>query len=388
MNKTPAWRRACAGILIILGCLTVTIAVAVVWLNQEVFSTDKYVETIAPLSQDPAIKDAVARSATNQLFERANAEQLTREALPDRADFLAAPIAGATQGFVEEQVRKLLDTSQFSDVWQNANREAHDLLLQVVLGRKGAISSENGKVVLDLSKLLDGIKSQVSARGIHIFDNISLAGSGIQFTIFEMPQISQAQRAINLLDRLAFWLPLAGLIFLGVGVYLSGNRMAAVFRAGLGVAVGMTVLLVLIALARSYYLDTLSSHPEIDMNAATSFFDIIMGSLKTTIRTSFGVALAIAALGFCLGPYPLSVRLRSSLPKIFRAAEEAGAKVDLWPAGAWITRQKTALRASGTVLALLILVAMDQPSLSQALTIVVILLAYLGILEFLARKSA
>ncbi len=137
MRNVPKWKNAAAVILIVLGCLVTAAAVAIVWLNQVVVDTDKYVETVAPLSEDPAIKDAVARSATDQLFELANAEQLTREVLPDRAGFLAAPIVEATKAFVQEQIRKELDSPRFVNIWTEANREAHDLVLQVVLGKEG-----------------------------------------------------------------------------------------------------------------------------------------------------------------------------------------------------------------------------------------------------------
>ncbi|MCL4473288.1 MAG: hypothetical protein M1539_00600 [Actinobacteria bacterium] len=359
MTDIPKWKSTAAIALIVLGCLVATCAVAVVWLNQVVVDTDKYVDTVAPLSEDPAIKDAVARSATDQLFARANAEQLTREALPDRADFLAAPIVEATKAFVEEQLRNQLDSPAFSNIWKEANRKAHDLVLQVVLGREGTISSSGGKVSLDLSNLLDNIKSQLSIRGINIFQNVSLGDSGIQFTIFESQSITQAQSALNLLDKLAYWLPVIALVFLAVAVWLSANRAAAVFRVGLGVAAGMVLLLVVLAYVRSRYLDAVGSAGTVDVPAATSFFDIIAGSLKTSVKSAFAGSLLVAFIGFTLGP-----------------------------AGAWITRQRTTLRAVGVVLALLALVLIDQPSLSQALLITVILLAYLGILEFLARKAA
>lgn len=388
MKNIPKWKSTAAIALIVLGCLVATCAMAVVWLNRVVVNTDKYVETVAPLSEDPAIKDAVAHSATDQLFARANAEQLTREALPDRADFLAAPIVEATKAFVEEQFRNQLDSPAFADIWKEANRKAHDLVLQVVLGREGTISSSGGKVSLDLSNLLDNIKSQLSVRGVNIFQNVSLGDTGFKFTIFESQSITKAQAALNLLDKLAYWLPVMALVLLGVAVWLSSSRAATVFRISLGVAAGMALLLVVLAVVRGRYLDAVNSSGTVDAPAATAFFDIIIGSLKTAVRRAFAGSLLVAFIGFALGPYPLAAELRSSLGKLFKTAEAAGTKVDLGPAGACIMRQKTSLQAAGMVLALLVLVLIDQPSLSQTLMIAVILLAYLGILEFLARKAA
>lgn len=388
MNKPGKWRNIAVTVLLVLGCLVATVSVATIWLNQVVLDTDKYVATVAPLSENPAIKEAVANAVTDELFRRSQADQLTREALPEKADFLVGPIIGVTEGFVYDQVQKLLDSAEFSKVWQEANRKGHDVVTQVLLGEKGTVTAQEGRISLDLSGLFEIVKTRLAEKGVTIFENVTLENTGAQLTIFQYENITRIQEAVSWLNHLAFWLPVIALALWGAAVWLSPSRMTALFRIGIGLAAGMALLLVGVGVGRGYYLDAISSSETIDVPAATSFFDIIISSLKSAIRQEFFIGLAIAAIGFIFSPYPSAVTLRSAIRKFYKEAVDTGEKIDLGPTGTWISRQKSGLRIGGIVLALVILVSMDQPSLSRALLVAMILALYLGVLEFFSRKAA
>ncbi|MFA5802638.1 MAG: hypothetical protein WC911_09230 [Thermoleophilia bacterium] len=387
MSIPAKWRNIAGIILIVLGCAVATLAVATIWLNKVVLDTDEYVVTVTPLSEDPAIKDAVASKITDELFKRTQAEDLAREALPEKADFLAAPIIGATQGYINEQVRKLLDSDEFVKIWKESNRNGHEILKQAIAGEKGAVYSEEGRVYLDLGVLFEIVKARLADRGITIFENVRIEDTGRQFTIFEYQNITVARQGVHLLSGLATWLPLIALAFFAASMWLSRNRWNTLFWIGLGFAAGMAVLLVGVAIGRGYYLDAAAARRSIDLPAATSFFDIIAGSLKTTLRRAFAFGLVVAAAGFIMGPYPLAVTIRASVAKLYRTGREAQDDIDMEPAGAWIAEQKGILRAAGIVLALVSLVVMDRPTLTTALLIAAALIVYISVLEFLAGKG-
>lgn len=388
MSITPKQRNIIAITLIVLGCIVGTISVIVVWLNLIVLDTDRYVDTVAPLSEDAAIKDAVADKLTVELFTRTQAEELASEALPDKVDFLAAPIVGATEGYVNEQIRKLLDSAEFSRIWKESNREAHRVLNHLLTGEEGNVYAQDGKVSLDLGGVLEIVKVRLAEKGITIFQDVTLDANSVQLTIFENENITKAQAGVSLLNRLAIWLPLIALILWVAAIWVSNSRAEALLLIGLGLATGMALLLVAAAVGRDYYLDAAAAAGNVDMPAATSFFDIIMGSLKTAVRETFAVALLLTAAGFIFGPYSFSVRMRTSVASLYRTGMDAGSNLDLRPAGAWVARQKTLLRVGGIALALIVLAFMDQPSLQRALLVALLLAAYLGILEFLSGKAA
>lgn len=381
-------RNVIAIILVVLGCVVGTVSVAIVWLNQVVLDTDKYVATVAPLSENAAIKDAVANRLTDELFTRTHAEQLASEALPDKVDFLAAPIVGATEGYVNEQIRKLLDSAEFSKIWKDSNRKAHRFLTHLLTGEEGTVYTQDGKVNLDLGGVIEIVKARLAEKGITLFENVTIDADSVQLTIFEYQNITKAQSGISILNGLATWLPLIALVLWAAAIWASNSRTAALLWIGLGLATGMTILLVAAAVSRGYYLDAAEAAGNVDMPAATFFFDIIMGSLKTAIRGTFAFGLLLAAAGFIFGPYSFSVKMRASVASLYKTGMDAGCNLDLRPTGAWVARQKTGLRAAGVALALIVLVAMDQPSLLRALLVSLFLAAYLGILEFLSSKAA
>ncbi|MHB8793092.1 MAG: hypothetical protein ACYC6O_07110 [Thermoleophilia bacterium] len=388
MSITPKQRNIIAITLIVLGCIVGTISVIVVWLNQVVLDTDRYVDTVAPLSEDAAIKDAVTNKLTTELFTRTQAEELASEALPDKVDFLAAPIVGATEGYVNEQIRKLLDAAEFSRIWKESNREAHRVLNHLLTGEEGNVYAQDGKVSLDLGGVLEIVKVRLAEKGITIFQDVTLDANSVQLTIFENENITKAQAGVSILNRLAIWLPIIALVLLAGAIVASNSRAEALLLLGLGLATGMVLLLVATAYGRNYYLDTAAAGGNVDMPAATSFFDIIVGSLKTTIKRAFAFALVLGLAGFVFGPYSFSVRMRTSVASLYRTGMDAGSNLDLRPAGAWVAGQKTLLRVGGIALALIALVFMDQPSLQRALLVALLLAAYLGILEFLSGKAA
>lgn len=375
--------------LIVLGCLAASISVPLIWLHEIVLDTDRYVETVAPLSEDPAIKDAVAAYATDELFQQVNAEELAREALPQRAEFLADPLVGMLNGFVNEQARKVLDSEQFSRLWRESNRKAHEMVLGVLTGEGGTLQAEEGKIILDLGGVLQEIKDRLAATGFFLFqDDGSRDSPGGRFTIFESPQISKVQEGIDILNRLALWLPFLALLFWGAGLWLAHSRRLAVFWIGLGLAIGMAVLQVGLGIGRTGYLDAVGQTGAVDQAAAASFFDIIVSSLKSSIRNTFAAGLLVAAAAFIAGPSSVSVKLRAGAVKIYHAARDTRARIDLGPAGAWVHAQKNILRGLGAAVALLIIFFMDEFSIERLSIILLVLLAYLGGLEFIARKAA
>src|SRR4051794_25034493 len=151
----PRRGRAIASIvLIVIASLLLPFAGATFWVRNIVLDSDRYVDTVAPLSHDPAVQEAAATRVANGVVDALDIEQRSREALPKRAQFLAAPIAAAAGQLTHTAALKLLESDQFDKVWRFANQRAHEQMVDALTGRKGrAITTDNGKVVLNLAPL-------------------------------------------------------------------------------------------------------------------------------------------------------------------------------------------------------------------------------------------
>jgi hypothetical protein len=115
VTRTPSRaRRRAVAVLVVLTTITTFVGTIAVWAHSVLLNTDRWVATVGPLAENEDVTDAVAAYLVDQIVQVLDVQQLAEEALPDRADFLAAPLTDAVQGFVTTKAQELLRTEQFS----------------------------------------------------------------------------------------------------------------------------------------------------------------------------------------------------------------------------------------------------------------------------------
>src|SRR5262245_44327928 len=92
-HDVPRWRRVVAMVLLIVGVVLVPVSLSAIWVRNTLLDTDQYVATVAPLADNPDIQQGLADRITTALFADDRVQDRIAEALPSRADVLAAPIA-------------------------------------------------------------------------------------------------------------------------------------------------------------------------------------------------------------------------------------------------------------------------------------------------------
>ena len=176
------------------------------------------------------------------------------------------------------------------------------------------------------------------------------------------------------------------LILLGIGVYVAKDHRRALIGAGVGVAIGMLLLALSLAVFRSLYLDAIPAQV-LPHDAAAVAYDTIVRFLRAGLRTVLVLGLVVAAGAFLTGPSVTAVRTRQSLAGAIGwlqgSAEHAGLRTG--PVGTWVHANRRALRIGAVILASLGLVFWDQPTGKVVIGLAVALLIALAIIEFLAR---
>jgi hypothetical protein len=176
------------------------------------------------------------------------------------------------------------------------------------------------------------------------------------------------------------------LIFLALGIYIAKGHRRALVGAGLGLAAGMLVLGLGIALFRSIYLNSLPLGI-LNHDAAASFYDTLVRFLRLGLRTVLVFGLIVALAGFLTGRSVTAVRARAGLTKgiawLRGGAEKAGFRTG--PVGAWVYTYKRVLRIAVVAIAALVLVFWDQPTGKVIIGITIGVLIALVIIEFLGR---
>jgi hypothetical protein len=386
-SDASRWRRIVGAVLVVVGCLLVPLSLSAVWVRNTLLDTDNYVSTVGPLASDPQIQQALADKLTNAIFTRVDVNQKIADALPPRAGFLAAPVANALRTTTDQAALRLVESSRFQTLWDKANRRAHAAVVNVLTGGGSRVSTENGTVAINTGQIVDNVKAKLDAKGINIFDKVTVPASSQQFVLFQSDDLEQAQGFVDFLQTIAWVLPFLALACLAGAVAVSKHRRRTIQRGAIGVALAVGVQLVLLKTGRSLYLDAVTTKNSTP-GAAGAVWDQVTSFLRTAGITVIVLALLIAVGAWVAGPSSAATRLRSwwhrTLGRSGESADEAA------PAGAvamFVTRYTPALRGVGVAIAFVVLIAWTNPTALTVLVIALVLLVYLAVVEFLGRAA-
>ncbi len=387
-HQVPRWRRIVAGAPVVLSCVLMPLSVAAVWVRNEILNTNRYVETVKPLASDPAVIASTAQKVTNELFAKVNVEKELKSALPKRAEFLAGPMAAALHSFAEDAAKKAIESKTFQDLWTRANRVAHDQVQKALTGRGKVISTRNGKVVLDLSEIMVTVRRFLRQKGIGIFDKVPIGRFALKYELFDAKQLEQAQTLVDLLNKVAWGLPVVALVCFGLGIWLSPHRRRTIIRWGIGTAIAVALLGAGITVGRSIYLDAVTS-PSLPRDTAATVFDTLVRFLRGGARAILAVGLIVSFVAWVTGPGRVAVRVRTTFREVFGGLGDRAEAIgwDFGGFGVWVYRSRNVLRIAGVVLALLSLVFADHVSATRLLVTTLVVLVYLGVVEFVSRAA-
>jgi len=371
--------------LVVLGALLLPIAVMTVWTRNQVLDTDRYLETIAPLGSDPAVVNALSTRISDAVTEAIDVKSLAQEALPENAQFLAAPIAAGAGTLVHEATTRLLRSDQFETLWVEANRTGHEGLVAVLTGRKGdVVNTENGKVVISLGPLVQEVLKRVDAQfGTDISSRIPAAKIDIKYTLIDSPQLAKLQNQVRWLDRFSYFTVVLALACFVGAVFASSERRKGVLRVGVGVAVSMLIALVAMSIARTQYLGHLPSQVH-STAAASAVFETLTRFLLQAFRVLFVLGAVILFAAWVAGPSRAATWVRTVWNRALgRGSSGIGGNVELGPVPAWVAAHLGLLRAAVAVVAALALVLWSRPTGKVVLLIAVVALVLLAILQVL-----
>jgi hypothetical protein len=391
------WRTVVATLLIALASLLAPLAVVAVWADKTVTDSDRYVETIAPLIDDPAIQSALADKITAEIFTYVDVEAVTKETfdaiaargLPPRIaaqlDALTGPIVNGVQSFTRTQVDKVVGSDAFAAAWVEANGVAHAELVKALTGQGGGtVNIADGAVSVNMAALIAVAKQELTEAGFGLAERIPVVDA--EFVIFRSADLTRVQSGFRLLDVLGVWLPIVALLLLLVGIYVAKSHRRAFIGAGLGIAGAMLALGIALTLFRRIYLDSIP--PEVlPRDAAASLYDTLVRFMRASLRRTAVAAVIIAAAAFLTGPSTTAVTVRrvlsSGIGALRRSAESAGLRTG--QVGSWVHSYRGPLRVAVVTIAGIALILWNEPSIQVILSVTAGTLLVLGIVEFLAR---
>jgi hypothetical protein len=390
-----AWRWVGSTVLLVLAALLFSVSTLAIFVRTQLLDTDRYVETVAPLARDPVVQDAIANRVTDEFMVKLDIAGLTQQlvtaleerGVPPIVNELVGPMVSGVRNFVHTEVHNVVTSDRFAQVWDSANRVAHDELDAILTSGKGEfLTAEGTQISLNVGALLTIVKQRLVDAGFGLAARVP--DTNITVPLFHVEQLPRIRTAVSILNTLYWLLPLVALLLLLAGVLVAPNRRRALLIGSLAFAIGLLLLLGGMAAARSYYLNNLPDTIK-SPDAVRVVFDtetrFLVQAIKT-LATLFGI---IALLCLIFGPSQPAVLLRRLVDRGLDAGGGALARtgVSMGPVPRVLRQYRRAIVVGVVALAVLILVLWGTPGIGGVIWLTVGALLLLGLIEIVARAE-
>jgi hypothetical protein len=391
-------RTIAAVALVIIGLLLAPVAVVSAWARLQLVDTDRFVETFAPLADDPDVQGLISDQVTTAIEERVDIPALTKDVfdgirsldLPPRAEdalgLLEAPAAQGLSTLVGNAIDRIVTSDAFSEIWRAALVASHKQFTAAIQGDPDAALaiSDTGALSIQLGPIIERVKERLAERGIGFASAIPAIDKSI--VIAKADSLVLLQTVYTLAVAVGTWLPFVVLLLLIAGVLIAKRRSAALVWTAGGLALTMLITLAGFGTGRLFFVSTVS--PSI-MPAATarSIWDQLVELMISSVAALIVLAIAVALIAWLSGPWRPARAVRSfandGFGTVRSSAEAHGITTGRF--GEALHRYRVAIFAGIAVIAALVLLANRPLEVSTVVWTVVLALVAVLLVELLSR---
>jgi hypothetical protein len=400
--KRLRWRRRLVMLLVVITSFGVLASTVAVWTHRTLLNTDEWVETVTPVAADPSVQAAVTNYLTDQAMSVLNAEDLLKQALPPKVDFLASPLSSAIREFVHDAIAKLIASDQFQRLWVNLNRFGHQITVNVLRGDTRFVQTADGTVSINILPILARAVQFVGEKVPGLLDGRTIpsditfdtpvdqarqemstalgrplpAEFGV-FELFKSDQLAAAQTAVVVFDRAVWVLLIVTFLCLVASIVLSIRRRRTILQLGLGIVLAMGIAVGVIASVKNLVLGLIVDPT--NRAAAASTLTQVVSSFTVEAKVLLVVGVLVAFGAFITGDHRWAVGLRNLVGRATGSAASTATSAyrnrsdQPFP---WVTKHRGELAIAGGVVAVLWLLLADT-----TIGLLVLVVVLLGIYE-------
>jgi hypothetical protein len=392
----PKLRRRLTLLLVVLACLGVAVSGVAVWLHSTLLVTDRWVETTAPIIEDPDVQRDVAERVGQEVVTALDLEARAREALPPDLDILAAPLALRVEDVISREAREFMASPEAYRLWTEANRIAHTQIVKLLREEPGFLYAEGDLIRLNVLPIVTRVMAALKERIPRLFPDVAtvpvvtaetppeeairrletafardLPPDFGQVELTEADRLDQAQAAVKLFDRTVWLLVLATAGLIAAAILYSPRRLRTALQLGAGSAIALALVLLVDSWLEAQLLAAVTERP--GNAAARTAITSIVGDFSGFLRILLiGAALvAVAAYIASRGELVASVAGRGR-DELARRRTTTGV----------LATHLDCFRLAGVVLGLVVVVAV-VPSWPWGLVLIAAVAAYELLLSWL-----
>jgi Short C-terminal domain len=313
--KSSLTRRMGIYALIVLAALLLMLSTFAVWVDRVALNTSVFTDTSTELLDDEDVRRAIAVRTIDEIYDSVDVEEELEGPLPEDVESLAGPTSATLRELGPGIVERALRRSELRRLWRRSVREAHETLVEVLEERSGTVSTEEGVVTLDVGDIVIE-----AADRIGVSDSVQgrISEDAGRIELLESDDLDFAQDAFQIMNAVAWMLPVLTLVIFGLAIWASRGRRRLTVRAiGIAVLLSGVLGLVVANLTGRYLVDSLANDSE-SSDAGHSAWGIVTELLRGSFRLQVAIGLLVLLGAWIAGPNPWAVGVRRALAPALR----------------------------------------------------------------------
>lgn len=332
---SPYGLGAGVGVLIALASVLLFVSFIALWTDRQIFNSDQWTKTSTEVIERPAVQNALATYLVDQLFESVDVEREIKQQLPGDWQVLASPATSALRSITLSGAKKVLELPVTQEAWSGANRIAHQALIDILSGREGNVSVQEGTVTINARSILEQAANKLGLSGNLVNKIPADAGS---FEIWHSNNLKTAQNAYRVFEGLSWIFAALTIMLYVLAIALArGRRRRAVIWMGASFVVVGLLVMIAVSLARTPVVDSLAQTTSV-VPAVTDVYDIATELLSKMAGSLLFTGILVLLATLLTGPYNWAIRTREFLAPYLRdqLPIAAGAAVLLFLIVLWL----------------------------------------------------
>jgi len=274
--------------------------------------TNNFANIVAPLTADETVARALSKEVAGRFFVQLEinkrVKEALKEALPDKLDFMAGPIANSLQTLTQNMTYEVITSPQFQAAWDKVLRVAHSTAVAIVRGDRSLLIGRNAEVVLEAADLMWNVRGRLVESGLRFLEKVPISSEATKMVLLTSSQLRLIRARLEILETLNWLLPLLGVVFFAAAVVISDDRRKTLMWLSIALALAMVLSLMLLNLVEGELLR------EVENPANVSAVKVIFNKVTANlVRINGGLLILgiVGAVAFALGgPYPWAIRAR------------------------------------------------------------------------------
>lgn len=398
-SNPQRWRAPLSALCIIIAAILVPVSIVASWARAELVDQDAFVQTFAPLADDPAVQALIIDQTVIAIDASIDIDGLTGQlfdgiaslGLPPRAgaalDLLRGPAAAGVHSIVTNAITTAVESDAFSSVWERALRLSHSALLATVNNDgTGAVAiSEKGEIGIQLGPIIVELRQRLIDQGFGFASMIPVIDKTI--VVAQSDALVLVNTVYVLAVAVGWWVPLLCLGFFVLGLALARKRGVAFIGSGIALALGSATLAIGLAVGATV-LAVNASGLGISSSALTAIFNQVTGTMKDTAIVLILLGILLAVFVWLTGGSRTGRRVQGVLGSLNSGARTglAARGVDTGAVGTWLYRQRILVRVIIVVAGVLWLLALRPLSTGDVFLVVLVGIAVWWLTELAQRR--